>query len=135
MQIFNSKLCNLFNETTTKRNVRLWQDKYIQSVIASVFWHGIEPINQKGDDFFMPQKHYFCTRPSLASILLDAGFQGRQTANPYHPERPAWSFDLSTSLAFTVAEYYQEIGKAAPKVITDLLKAAAPTTAEASDLL
>ena len=83
----------------------------------------------------MPQRHYFCTRPTLASTLLDAGFKGRQTANPYHPERPAWSFELSTSLASTVAEYYKQIGQAVPKVITDTLKAVAPTTAETENLI
>lgn len=78
----------------------------------------------------MPQKKFFCTRPSLAGQLMSAGFRCEPAPNPYRPELSAWSFDLTMSLAFAVAEYYKGIRKAPPKAIRDYLKAEAPVTSE-----
>ena len=78
----------------------------------------------------MPTKQYFCARPTLAGKLLEEGFKGETTINPYHPERPAWKFDITTSLAFTVAEYYRSINKPIPQIIRDHLQAESPISAE-----
>ena len=78
----------------------------------------------------MPSKKYFCARPTLASQLLADGHHGEPTTNPFHPERPAWSFDLTTSLAFQVAEFYRSIQKPIPNAIKEHLQAEAPRTAE-----
>lgn len=75
-------------------------------------------------------KKYFCARPVLASQLMGKGFKGERATNPYHEDRPAWNFDLTMSLAFEVAEYYQSIDKPVPKIIQEYLKAEAPLTSE-----
>lgn len=79
----------------------------------------------------MPKQEFFTARPKLASQLLADGFKGAPTVNPYHPERPAWSFPITTSLAFAVAEYYKGIQKPIPNVITEYLNAEAPLTSDA----
>ena len=41
----------------------------------------------------MEEKTRLVTRPKLASKLMEAGFVGRKTVNPWSPERTAWVFD------------------------------------------
>lgn len=74
-------------------------------------------------------KKYICTRPLLASKLLEDGFTGTRVVNPYHQDRPAWTFDFSVSLAVTVAEYYQSIEEKIPNIIQTYLRMTAPQTA------
>ena len=40
----------------------------------------------------MEEKTRLVTRPKLASKLMEAGFVGRKTVNPWAPERTAWEF-------------------------------------------
>ena len=40
----------------------------------------------------MEEKTRLVTRPKLASKLMEAGFVGRKTVNPWSPERTAWEF-------------------------------------------
>ena len=75
-------------------------------------------------------RKYFCARPVLASLLMGKGFKGEKTVNPYHEDRPAWNFDLTMSLCFEVAKYYQSIEKPVPKIIQEYLQTEAPLTSE-----
>lgn len=82
----------------------------------------------------MPQKQYYIsTRPSLTSLLSDAGYKCEPTVNVFHPERMAWRFQLSQPLAYIVAEYYKNIGKPVPVTISKYLSEVAPTTSAATD--
>jgi len=78
---------------------------------------------------------FFVTRPTLANQLMDSGFKGERTVNPYDESRPAWKFPLSQSLALEISRYYRSIEKPVPVTISNYLKAAAPTTAEAENLI
>lgn len=80
-------------------------------------------------------KTFFVTRPTLANQLLDAGFEGLRTKNPYDDSRPAWKFVLTASLAFEISRYYQSIQKPVPQTITKFLQVTSPTVAEAENLL
>ena len=46
----------------------------------------------------MEDKTFLCTRPKLASKLMAAGYKGRQTVNPWSPERTAWEFDKTPEM-------------------------------------
>ena len=43
----------------------------------------------------MEMKTKLITRPSIASKLMEAGFVGRITVNPWAPEYSAWLFDAT----------------------------------------
>ena len=49
----------------------------------------------------MEKKTKLITRPSIASKLMEAGFVGRITVNPWAPEYSAWLFDATP--AFMIA--------------------------------
>lgn len=51
------------------------------------------------------------TRPSLASKLMERGFVGRMTINPWSPERTAWEFPETPELVATL----EELGSRKPK--------------------
>lgn len=51
-------------------------------------------------------KFYFTTRPKLASYLLQKGFKGEITLNPYDTKRPAWLFVKSDELLKRVNSYF-----------------------------
>ena len=46
-----------------------------------------------GDD--MEKKTKLITRPSIASKLMEAGFIGKKTVNPWEPAYSAWLFDAT----------------------------------------
>lgn len=55
-------------------------------------------------------KHYVCTRPSLAGILMECGYTATQTTNPYDPKRKAWIFKgADARLSAIVSDYYGKI--------------------------
>lgn len=64
-------------------------------------------------------KKFFCTRPELASLLIQQGHKAVETVNIYAPSRPAWSFQVNEELKRTVTEYYKSIGKELPAVIKE----------------
>lgn len=78
---------------------------------------------------------FFVTRPTLANSLMDAGFKGERTVNPYDESRPAWKFPLSQSLALEISRYYRSIEKPVPVTISKFLQVTSPTVAEAENLL
>ena len=43
----------------------------------------------------MEKKTKLITRPRIASKLMEAGFVGRITVNPWAPEYSAWLFDAT----------------------------------------
>lgn len=56
-------------------------------------------------------KKFFTTRPRLASYLLQAGFEGEVTLNPYDTKRPAWLFDKTDELLKCVENYFMKEDK------------------------
>ena len=53
-----------------------------------------------------PQETYFCTRPRLASLLMEKGYVGTRVVNPYHQERQAWTFPADNALMQIVSNYF-----------------------------
>lgn len=53
----------------------------------------------------MKDNTFLCTRPKLASKLMAAGYEGRQTVNPWSPERTAWEFDKCDAMMEIVTQY------------------------------
>ena len=53
----------------------------------------------------MEEKTRLVTRPKLASKLMEAGFVGRKTVNPWSPERTAWEFDKCDAMMEIVTQY------------------------------
>jgi len=50
---------------------------------------------------------YFCTRPSLASFLMEQGFESEQVINPFNQAyKKAWLFQKSNALMNAVAKYF-----------------------------
>lgn len=43
----------------------------------------------------MEKKTKLITRPSIASKLMEAGFIGKKTVNPWEPAYSAWLFDAT----------------------------------------
>lgn len=64
----------------------------------------------------MPQD-YYCTRPRLASLLMEKGYAADLKLNPWNKTKRAWVFPLTPDLAETVLNYYTEIGQRAPAII------------------
>lgn len=59
-------------------------------------------------------KHYICTRPTLASELMQKGHEGRVERSLWDSKRSMWIFEVDDDLVKTVTAYYQRIGKATP---------------------
>ena len=53
-----------------------------------------------------PQETYFCTRPRLASLLMENGFEGTRVPNPYDKDRPAWTFPATPESMHIVSNYF-----------------------------
>lgn len=59
-------------------------------------------------------KHYICTRPTLASELMQKGHVGRVERHLWDSSRSMWIFEVDDDLVETVTAYYHKIGKATP---------------------
>jgi hypothetical protein len=66
---------------------------------------------------------FFCTRPTLAEILIRKGFEAETTTNPWSPERTAWRFHITHELADNVRKYYGGLGKPLPPSTTRIFEA------------
>ena len=64
-------------------------------------------------------KTFLCTRPQLATLLIEAGFQYEQKPNPFDRNMTAWVFPISEDLARIVSDFYTEIGRPVPATIKD----------------
>lgn len=56
----------------------------------------------------MEEKTRLVTRPKLASKLMEAGFVGRKTVNPWSPERTAWEFPATPEVLEIIGRDYLE---------------------------
>ncbi len=56
----------------------------------------------------MDDKTRLVTRPKLASKLMEAGFVGRKTVNPWSPERTAWEFPATPEVLEIIGRDYLE---------------------------
>jgi len=66
-------------------------------------------------------RFFISTRPTLTADLMQNGFTPEPTVNVYHPERPAWRFDLSAELCEVIASYYTRIEKPIPRNVTEFM--------------
>lgn len=68
-----------------------------------------------------PGKTYFVYRAHLAQCLFASGYKGEVIPNALHPEKSAWSFDLSPDLARFLVNYYNDRNLSAPRFLVDYL--------------
>lgn len=52
---------------------------------------------------------YFCTRPRLAVLLMEKGFDARKVPNPYNPNFAAWEFPNCAELREIVSNFYAAV--------------------------
>ena len=57
---------------------------------------------------------FICTRPQLATILLDRGCKLSIAPNPWKPHLSAWLCDLDPKSATIISEFYKSIGQPVP---------------------
>lgn len=76
----------------------------------------------------MTNRHYLCTRPRLAAMLISAGVPTTKTNNPFAEDgqhRKAWYADLNPKSAKIIADYFTSIGKPAPASVAEYLNGGA----------
>ena len=57
---------------------------------------------------------FICTRPQLATILMDRGCNLVMTPNPWKPHLSAWLCDLDSTSAGIISDFYKSIGQPVP---------------------
>lgn len=62
------------------------------------------------------------TRPILARILLAAGYEVTPKKSIWNPSRLEWEFDMDETSARIINDYYAEIGKRPPRMVTLFLQ-------------
>ena len=55
--------------------------------------------------------------------LATRGFTGEPVPNVWHPERPAWRFQMSREMCEAVQAFFVSRGKEAPGIVLDYLAA------------
>lgn len=64
---------------------------------------------------------FICTRPQLATILMEHGHELTITRNPWKPTLAAWLCDLNADTAAIISEFYNSIGREAPANVKRVL--------------
>jgi hypothetical protein len=64
-------------------------------------------------------KTFLCTRPQLATILIESGFQYEQKPNPFNNQMTAWIFPINPELVGIVKDFYASIQRPVPAKIKD----------------
>ena len=62
---------------------------------------------------------FLCTRPQLATLLIESGFQFEQKPNPFNRQMTAWIFPITSDLVQIVTGFYSDIQKPVPATIKD----------------
>lgn len=60
---------------------------------------------------------FYCTRSSLARLLMEAGAKAEKTVNPYNSEYPAWKFEVDNTVLSVATDFYKSIDKPLPKTL------------------
>ena len=63
------------------------------------------------------------TRPKLARILADSGYEVRAITSIWDSSKVEWEFDLTDRSARIVADYYAEIGRRPPLLVREYMEA------------
>ena len=63
------------------------------------------------------------TRPKLARILADSGYEVNTITSIWDSSKMEWEFDLTDRSARIVADYYAEIGRRPPLIIRKYMEA------------
>ena len=64
---------------------------------------------------------YVCTRPHLATLLIEAGEDVKNTVNVWHPEKSAWAVTLTERAAEMIQAYYMGLDLPAPQFVSEYL--------------
>lgn len=67
-------------------------------------------------------KRVTVTRPSLARILIDAGYEVTRVRSVWDPARFEWELDLDDTSAKLISEYYAQISKVPPAAVRKFLQ-------------
>lgn len=62
-------------------------------------------------------KEFLVVRGQLAVSLIEAGIKYRTTLNPQHESWTAWLFELTPEARRIALDFYNEIGKPAPRIL------------------
>lgn len=62
------------------------------------------------------------TRPRLAGMLQQAGYELRPTRSPWDEARTVWQINLDHASADIITNYYKRIGRPAPQAVARYLK-------------
>ena len=68
----------------------------------------------------MSKQYYLCTRPRLASMLIERGEKATATKNPFARDdthRQAWDIELTPNAASIISGYFVKINKPIPKAV------------------
>lgn len=67
-------------------------------------------------------KRVTVTRPSLARILIDAGYEVTMVRSVWDPARFEWELDLDDTSAKLISEYYAKIDRVPPFAVRKFLQ-------------
>lgn len=67
-------------------------------------------------------KRVTVTRPSLARILVDAGYEVTRVRSVWDPVLFEWELDLDDTSAKLISEYYAQINKVPPAAVRKFLQ-------------
>lgn len=62
-------------------------------------------------------KEFCCTRPKLATLLMEKGYAASFGISPWNPKQHAWTFPMTPDLAVAVRDYYLQIGAVIPAAV------------------
>ena len=65
---------------------------------------------------------FTCSRPTLATELIDAGYSAEQKTSPWDKQKTLWVFELDDKAVDIVRRHYVRVNRPMPKRIVDFLK-------------
>lgn len=74
----------------------------------------------------MDTKHnvttFACSRPMLATELIEAGYSAETKVSPWNQKRTLWLFELDEKAVDIIRRHYIRANKPLPRVVSDFLK-------------
>lgn len=65
---------------------------------------------------------FYCYRPSLTTKLSAAGYKFKTAPSPWDANRVSWIFELDRRGAELVKEYYENVGRDVPRILSGVLE-------------
>ena len=69
-----------------------------------------------------PAEKATTTRPSVARLLISAGYDVKKVKSVWDPSRVEWEFTLDNVSARMISEYYAKIGRVPPFAVRKFLQ-------------